>query len=145
MLDPDKAVSPSSNVELIDRLLSLSNRCAVGDSAALTELLGIYREDAEITPLREAAAQYDGSAEEAIRSYFERISKQCFVWFIYADQLQEHDDRVLALGGIRTVDRKTREDHETALALMYTVPDGKVAAVEAFSSFADARVALRAH
>jgi ketosteroid isomerase-like protein len=145
MLDPDKALSPSSNVELIDRLLSLSNRCAVGDSAALTELLGIYREDAEITPLREAAAQYDGRAEEAIRSYFERISKQCFVWFIYADQLQEHDDRVLALGGIRTVDRKTREDHETALALMYTVQDGKVAAVEAFSSFADARVALRAH
>ena len=61
------------------------------------------------------------------------------MWFIYADELREHGDRVLALGGIRTVDRETREDHETALALMYTVRDGKVAAVEAFSSFVDAR------
>ena len=143
--ETEEAVPRSRNVELIERLFSLSNRCAVQDSAALTELLAIYRPDAEITPLREAAAGYGGSPEETIRSYFERISGQCFVWFIYADQLQEHGDRVLALGGIRTVDRETREDHETALALMYTVQDGKVAAVEAFSSFADARVALRAH
>lgn len=144
MLDPEQAISHSSNVELIDRLFSLSNRCAVGDSVALTELLSIYHEDAEITPLREAVARYDGSAEEAIRSYFERISGQCFVWFIYADELREHGDRVLALGGIRTVDRETREDHETALALMYTVQHGKVAAVQAFSSFVDARLALQA-
>jgi hypothetical protein len=66
------------------------------------------------------------------------------VWFIYADELREHGDRVLALGGIRTVDRETREDHETALGLLYTVRDGKVAAVEAFSSYADAIAALGA-
>ena len=141
MLDPE---TMTRNVELIDRLFSLSNRCAIGDSAAMTELLAIYHDDAEITPLRDATARYDGSAEETIRSYFERISGQCFVWFIYADQLQEHGDRVLALGGIRTVDRETREDHETALALIYTIRDEKVAAVEAFSSFVDARAALRA-
>ena len=140
MLDPE---TMTRNVELIDRLFSLSNRCAIGDSAAMTELLAIYHDDAEITPLRDATARYDGSAEETIRSYFERISGQCFVWFIYADQLQEHGDRVLALGGIRTVDRETREDHETALALIYTIRDEKVAAVEAFSSFVDARAALR--
>jgi len=133
-----------SNVDLIDRLLSLSNRCAIGDSAAMTELLATYHEDAEITPLREAADMYDVPAEEAIRAYFERISRQCFVWFIYADQLQEHGDRVLALGGIRTVDRETREDHTTELGLVYTVRDGKVAAVEAYSSYADATVAARA-
>ena len=141
MLDPE---TMTRNAELIDRLFSLSNRCAIGDSAAMTELLAIYHDDAEITPLRDATARYDGSAEETIRSYFERISGQCFVWFIYADQLQEHGDRVLALGGIRTVDRETREDHETALALIYTIRDEKVAAVEAFSSFVDARAALRA-
>ena len=31
MLDPEIAMR-SSNVELIDRLLSLSNRCAIGDA-----------------------------------------------------------------------------------------------------------------
>jgi hypothetical protein len=144
MPETEAAAPRSSNVELIERLLSLSNRCAVRDSAALTELLAIYDQNAQIKPLRDATERYDGSAEVAIRSYFERIAGQCFVWFIYADQLQEHGDRVLALGGIRTVDRETREDHETALALMYTVQDGKVAAVEAFSSFVDARAALRA-
>jgi ketosteroid isomerase-like protein len=136
-------VAPT-NVELIDRLFSLSNRCAIGDSAALTELLATYHEDAEITPLREATSSYDGSAEETIRSYFERISRQCFVWFIYADELQEHGDRVLALGGIRTVDRESREDHNTALGLLYTIRDGRVAAVEAYSSYADATAAARA-
>jgi ketosteroid isomerase-like protein len=133
-----------SNVELIDRLFSLSNRCAIGDSAALSELLATYHEDAEITPLREVASMYHGSAEEAIRSYFERILRQYFVWFIHADELREHGDRVLALGGIRTVDRETREDHETALGLVYTVRDGQVAAVEAYSSYADATAAVRA-
>jgi ketosteroid isomerase-like protein len=133
-----------SNVELIDRLLSLSNRCAIGDGAAMTELLGIYHEDAEITPLREVAGMYEAPAEEAIRAYFERIAGECYVWFIYADELREHGDRVLALGGIRTVDREAREDHETALGLLYTVRDGKVAAVEAFSSYADAIAALGA-
>jgi ketosteroid isomerase-like protein len=133
-----------SNVELIDRLMSLSNRCAIGDSAAMTELLATYHDDAEITPLREAAGMYEVPAEEAIRAYFERIAGECYVWFIYADELREHGDRVLALGGIRTVDRETREDHETALGLLYTVRDGKVAAVEAFSSYADAIAALGA-
>ena len=144
MLDPEIAMR-SNNVELIDRLLSLSNRCAIGDASAMTELLAIYHDEAEIKPLREAVATYDGSAEEAIRAYFERISRQCFVWFIYADDLQAHGDRVLAKGGIRTVDRETREDHETALALIYTVRDGQVAAVAAFSSFADAQAALHDH
>ena len=133
-----------SNVELIDQLFSLSNRCAIGDSAAMSELLATYHEDAEITPLREAAGSYDGSAEEAIRSYFDRISREYFVWFIHADQLREHGDRVLALGAIRTVDRETREDHDTALGLVYTIRDGKVAAVAAYSSYADATAAVRA-
>ena len=133
-----------SNVELIDRLFSLSNRCAIGDGAAMSELLAIYHEDAEITPLRETASRYEGSAEEAIRSYFERISHEYFVWFIYADELREHRDRVLALGAIRTVDRETREDRDTALGLVYTIRDGKIAAVEAYSSYADATAAVRA-
>ncbi len=133
-----------SNVDLIDHLLSLSNRCAIGDSAALTELLSIYHEDAEITPLREAAGTYEGPAEETIRSYFERIASQCFVWFIYADELREIGDRVLALGGIRTVTRESREDHTSELGLVYTLRDGKIAAVEAYSSYADASAAARA-
>jgi ketosteroid isomerase-like protein len=133
-----------SNVELIDRLFSLSNRCAIGDGAAMSELLATYHEDAQITPLGEAASMYEGSAEEAIRSYFERILRQYFVWFIYADELREHGDCVLALGGIRTVDRESREDHETALGLVYTIRDGQVAAVEAYSSYADATAAVRA-
>ena len=132
-----------SNTELIDRLLSLSNRCAIGDGTAMTELLGLYHEDAEITPRREAAAKYDGSAEDAIRSYFDRIMSECFVWFIYADEMREHGDRVLALAGIRTVNRETREDHTTQLGLVYTVRDGKVAAVEAYSSYADATAAAQ--
>ena len=131
-----------SNVELIDRLFSLSNRCAIGDSTAMLELLATYHEDAEITPLREATSSYDGSAEETILSYFQRITREYFVWFIYADELREHGDRVLALGAIRTVDRETREDHDTALGLVYTVREGKVAAVEAYSSYVDARAAL---
>jgi ketosteroid isomerase-like protein len=131
-----------SNAELIDRLFSLSNRCAIGDSAAMTELLSIYHEDAEITPLREAAGMYESSPEEAIRSYFKRIAGECFVWFIYADELREHGDCVLALGGIRTVARETREDHDTALGLVYTVREGKVMAVQAYASYADATAAL---
>ena len=130
-----------SNTELIDRLLSLSNRCAIGDGTAMTELLAMYHEDAEITPLREAVAKYDGPAEDTISSYFERIMSECFVWFIYADNLREHGDRVLALGGIRTVNRQTREDHTTELGLVYTVRAGKVAMVEAYSSYADATAA----
>ena len=138
-----KTLTPS-NVELIDRLFSLSNRCAIGDGGAMTELLASYHEDAEITPLREAAGSYDVSAEEAIRSYFERILRDYFVWFIYADQLREHGDRVLALGAIRTVDRETREDHDTTVGLVYTIRDGKISAVEAYSSYADATAAVRA-
>ena len=38
---------------------------------------------------------------------------------------------------------KTREDHTTQLGLVYTVRDGKVAAVEAYSSYADATAAAR--
>jgi ketosteroid isomerase-like protein len=135
---------PHSNVELIDRLFSLSNRCAIGDSTAMMELQEMYHEDAEITPLREATSSYDGSADEAIRSYFERICRDCFVWFIYADELREHGDRVLALGGIRTVDRATRDDRETALGLVYTVREGKIVAVETYASYADATAAVRA-
>ncbi len=133
-----------SNIDLVDRLFSLSNRCAIGDATAMTDLLAMYHEDAEITPLRESAGRYDGSAEETIRSYFERILGDYFVWFIYAEELREHGDRVLALGTIRTVDRKTREDHDTALGLVYTIHDGKVAALEAYSSYADARAAVSA-
>jgi ketosteroid isomerase-like protein len=136
---------PQSNVELIDRLFSLSNRCAIGDAAAMSELLSIYHESAEITPMREVASEYDGSAETTIRSYFERILREYFVWFIYADELREHGDRVLALGTIRTVDRKTREDHDMALGLVYTVHDGKVTALEAYSSYADAVAAVRSN
>jgi ketosteroid isomerase-like protein len=132
------------NAELIDRLLSLSNRCAIGDSTAMSELLATYHEDAEITPLREAASMYDGTAEGAIRSYFDRISRDYFVWFIHADELRVHGDRVLALGAIRTVDRETREDRDTAVGLVYTIRDGKVAAVAAYSSYADATAAVRA-
>ena len=65
-------------------------------------------------------------------------------WFIYADEIREHGDRVLALGAIRTVDRETREDRDTALGLVYTIRDGKIAAVEAYSSYADATAAVRA-
>ena len=50
---------------------------------------------------------------------------------------------MLALGTIRTVDRETREDHDTALGLVYTVHDGKVTALEAYSSYADAVAAVR--
>ena len=135
------------NADLIDRLFTLSNRSAIGDATALSELISTYHDDAELSStmglvpgdLRED----EPGPQELIRRYFNLVSRSCYLWFIYADELQEYGDHVLALGGIRTVDKETREDHETALALIYTIRDGRVAAVEAFSSFVDARAALR--
>ena len=133
----------SSNVELIDRLFSLSNRCAIGDASAMRELLGCYDEGAEMTPMLDVAPISEGTVEEIIRSYFEEVGRRCFVWIIYADEFRDHEDSVLVLGGIRTVDRETRDDRETAVGWVFKVRDDKVLAVRAFSSHADALAAAR--
>lgn len=143
MLDPE-TVTRSTSLELIDRLFSLSNRCAIGDESAMLELLRCYDGGAEMTPLRDAVPLADGAAEEVIRTYFEQVASKCFVWIIYADDMQEHGDSVLVLGGIRTVDKETRDDRETAVGWIFKVRDDKVVAVRAFSSYADARAAARA-
>ena len=40
---------------------------------------------------------------------------------------------MLALGGIRTVEKATRDDRETAVGWVFEIRDGKVAAVRAYS------------
>ena len=142
MLDPETATR-NSKVELIDRLFSLSNRCAIGDETAMLELLRCYAEDAEMTPLRDAVPVSGGSAEDVIRAYFDQVAHKSFVWIIYADDMHEHGDSVLVLGGIRTVDKETRDDRETAVGWIFKVRDDKVVAVRAFSSYEDARAAMR--
>ena len=87
-----------SNVELIDRLFTLSNRRAIGDGKAMSELLAAYHRSADVGALLELPRPEDGTTEDLVRSYFERIGRTCYVWYAYADELQEHGDSVLALG-----------------------------------------------
>ena len=132
-----------SNVELIDRLFTLSNRCAIGDGQAMSELLAHYHHGAEVASAPDLGPVGEASAEETIRSYFEQVGRTCYVWYAYADQVQEHGDTVLALGGIRTVERETRDDRETPIGWVIEVRDGKVASVRAYSSHTDAMAAAR--
>jgi hypothetical protein len=130
------------NVDLIDRLFTLSNRSAIGDGTALSELIAAYHGDADVRPFLNAE---DGALEtpDLIRRYFARVKRDCFVWFIYADELQEHGDDVLALGGMRTVDKATHEDRERTVGWLFEVLEGKVKAVHAFASHSEARSAVR--
>jgi ketosteroid isomerase-like protein len=135
------------NADLIDRLFTLSNRSAIGDATALSELVSSYHDDAELTSalglvpgdLREDEPR----AQELIRRYFERVTHSCYLWFIYADELQEYGDDVLALGGIRTVDKETRDDRERPVGWVFEIRDGKVKSARAFPNHADAMAAVR--
>ncbi len=132
-----------SNVELIDRLFTLSNRCAIGDGKAMSELLAAYHRSADVGAILEFPGPEDGTTEDLVRSYFERIGRTCYVWYAYADELQEHGDSVLALGGIRTVEKPTHDDRETAVGWVFEIRDGKVAAARAYRSYAEAAAAVR--
>jgi ketosteroid isomerase-like protein len=135
------------NADLIDRLFTLSNRSAIGDATALSELVSSYHDDAELTSalglvpgdLREDEPR----AQELIRRYFERVTHSCYLWFIYADEVQEYGDDVLALGGIRTVDKETRDDRERPVGWVFEIRDGRVKSAQAFPSHADALAAVR--
>ena len=135
------------NADLIDRLFTLSNRSAIGDATALSELISTYHDDAELSSamglvpgdLREG----DPGAQELIRRYFDRVSRSCYLWFIYADELQECGDDVLALGGIRTVDKETRDDREQPVGWIFEIRDGKVKSAQAFPSHGEALAAVR--
>ena len=65
------------------------------------------------------------------------------MWIIYADELRDHEDSVLVLGGIRTVDRETRDDRETAVGWVFKVRDARSWRCARFSSYADALAAAR--
>jgi hypothetical protein len=132
-----------SHLELVDRLFALSNRCAIGDGTAMSELLAAYHRSADVGALLDVAPPGPGGTESLIRSYFEQVSQTCYVWYIYADQLQEHGDKVLALGGIRTVEKPTHDDREQAVGWIFQIRENKVAAVHAYPSYAEATAALR--
>jgi ketosteroid isomerase-like protein len=135
------------NADLIDRLFTLSNRSAIGDASALSELVSTYHDDAELSSalglvpadLREG----DPGPQELIRRYFDQVSRSCYLWFIYADEVQEYGDDVLALGGIRTVDKQTRDDSERQVGWVFEISDGKVKSAQAFPNYADALAAVR--
>ena len=131
------------NVELIDRLFTLSNRCAIGDGTAMTELIASYHGTADITAIMPLATAAQESTADLIRAYFDQVSRTCYVWYAYADELEERGDTVLALGGIRTVERETREDRETPVGWVFEVRGGKIAAARAYSSHKDAMAAVR--
>ena len=131
------------NAELIDRLFTLSNRCAIGDAQAMSELIAHYHAGAEVGAGLDAAASAGEAPEDLIRSYFDQVGRTCYVWYAYADELQEHGDLVLALGGIRSVERETHDDRETAVGWVFEVRESKVSAVRAYSSYADATAAVR--
>ena len=135
------------NADLIDRLFTLSNRSAIGDATALSELISTYHDDAELSStmglvpgdLRED----EPGPQELIRRYFNLVSRSCYLWFIYADELQEYGDHVLALGGIRTVDKETRDDRERSVGWIFEIRDGKVKSAQAFPSHGEALAAVR--
>ena len=129
-----------SNVELIDRLFTLSNRCAIGDGKAMSELIASYHGGAELAGLDGPTR---GSAPDLIRSYFEEVGRTCYVWYAYADEVRAYGDTVIALGGIRTVERVTHDDRERAVGWVFEVRGSKVAAVRAYPSYADAMAAAR--
>jgi ketosteroid isomerase-like protein len=126
----------------VDRLFTLSNRCAIGDASAMSELLACYDEDAEV---RSALDIDPGNrrAADLIRRYFETVREKCYLWVVYADELQEHGDRVVALGGLRTVDRDNHEDAERSVGWVFDVRDSKVCGVHSYSAYTDAIAAAR--
>ena len=130
------------NVELIDRLFTLSNRSAIGDASALSELISSYHDDADVRAALDGVSG-DTNTAELIRRYFESVNRKCYVWFIYADDVQDHGERVVALGGIRTVDKGTRDDREQAVGWVFEIRDGRIDAVRAYASHAEAMDAVR--
>jgi ketosteroid isomerase-like protein len=130
------------NAELVDRLFTLSNRCAIGDASAMSELLACYHEDARVQSVLDDVPG-DGRAVDLIRRYFEGVREKCYLWVIYADELQQHGDRVVALGGLRTVDRDSHEDAERTVGWVFEVRDRKVCAVRGYPAYTDAIAAAR--
>jgi ketosteroid isomerase-like protein len=130
------------NAELVDRLFTLSNRCAIGDASAMSELLACYHEDAEVRSTSDVVPA-NGRPADLIRRYFEGVREKCYLWVIYADELQEHGDRVVALGGLRTVDRGSHEDAERSVGWVFEVRDGKVCGVHSYPAYTDAIAAAR--
>ena len=132
-----------TNVELIDRLFTLSNRCAIGDGTAMTELIASYHGAADVAAILPLATAAPESTADLIHAYFDQVSRTCYVWYVYADEFEERGDTVVALGGIRTVEKTTRDDRERPVGCVFEIRDGKVAAVRAYPSYAEAMAASR--
>jgi ketosteroid isomerase-like protein len=124
------------HVNVVERVFGLANRCASGDSDALTELVRAYHEDARLES--HLAEMVTGSrGEAAIREYFERVATAFEEWQCVLDYVQDYGDRVLALGALRSV-RDGGVEQEDAVGWIFTFRDEKIDAVKAYPSYGDA-------
>jgi ketosteroid isomerase-like protein len=124
------------HVNAVERLFGLSNRCAAGDAEALGEIMGAYHQDARLESFLYETPKV-GLGTDAIREYFEQVVSTYAEWQIVLDYVQDYDDRVLALGGFRSV-RPGEREHEQAVGWIFRFRDDKVEAVTAYPSYGDA-------
>jgi ketosteroid isomerase-like protein len=124
------------HVNVVEHLFGLSNKCAIGDADALTELVGAYHDDARLeTHLADAVDSERG--ERAIREYFERVASSYDEWQCVLDYVQDFGDRVLALGALRSA-KNGGPEHEDAVGWIFTFRGDKIEAVKAYPSYGDA-------
>jgi ketosteroid isomerase-like protein len=124
------------HVDVVEHVFGLSNRCAAGDAAALTELVCAYHQDARLeSHLDDMPVSQPGEA--GVREFFRRISTSYEEWQCVLDYVQDYGDRVLALGALRAVQLGGPEQ-EHAVGWIFTFRDDKIEAVQAYASYGDA-------
>jgi ketosteroid isomerase-like protein len=127
----------SSNADLIHALIDGWN---VGDLNAVFEL---YTEDAEMRtgPHWPEQATYRG--REEIRATSDDWASLWEALKVEIDTLEEFGDKVVVTGAWRMRGAASGVGGEMAIFIMFTVRDGKIAAVEWFEDHATAVTAAR--
>jgi uncharacterized protein len=127
---------PEERVELARQLIDLFNR---GDREGLKD---ITVEDAEIVPLRAALEGTVYRGPEAHDQFWAAIDEAWETVEMHADEITEHDDRVLVVGRLRGRARQTGMEIDSPMAWVMTFAEGKVASTRTYVSIAEAREAV---
>ncbi len=126
---------PEERVELARRLIELFNR---RDIAGIKE---ITVENAEIVPMRAALERTVYRGTTAVDDFFAASDESWEQVRMHVDEVSEHGDRVLAIGGLSGRARETGMEIDSPMGWVVTFGEGKIASVRTYVNFADAREA----
>jgi ketosteroid isomerase-like protein len=126
---------PEERIALARRLIELFNR---QDIAGIKE---ITVENAEIVPMRAALEGTVFRGPTAVDDFFAASDESWEELRMHVDEVSEHGDRVLAIGGLSGRARETGMEIDSPMGWMVTFGEGKIASVRTYVNVANAREA----